>query len=345
MNEFIFQPPTEATAVDTAPLKKDMRRSYSRCGWALLAASVFMILCSLALGAAIKYMNDGAVGFIQNNLLILNEALIVLCVAAGMLVLIGTKVSAPERAPVSAKFFLMLLCICFTVGTVGNLIGSLFLIVWNTVTGSGVTNQLTEVLTNTSPWQMFLCTGLLAPVIEEFFFRKVLIDRMYRHGELAAILTSAVFFGLFHQNFSQLFYAFGLGVILAYLYCKTRSYLAVTLLHVAFNTIMGVIPALLMTPVMEYAQALETASEAEMMTILAEYIGPMMLYLLYLLAVGILNIAGAILLIVNFKKISINKNNPALTPAEKRRSAILNPGTIAAGIILTLLMMLSLFTS
>lgn len=348
MTENNINIPCEPDPIDTAPLKKDMRRAFSRCGWAVFAVAGFVTAASLMLGVIIRLTGAEAstlYTLYQQYLLLFNEAAVAISILLGFLVLARMPKSPPEKAKTSPGFFITLLCICFTVGIAGNLIGNAWLMIWNTVTGKQVTNQLTEIMTTLSPRQVALCTGILAPILEELFFRKLLIDRMYKYGELTAILTSAIFFGLIHQNFSQFFYAFGLGIVIGYLYCKTRSYLAVTLLHMAFNMIMGVLPALLTPKVLQYAEAIETGTEAEMMAILGEYILPLMLYLLYVLAIGILTIVGLILLLVNYKKITINKNNPDLPAADKRKAALLNSGTIAAAVILVGLMIASLFTA
>ena len=57
-----------------------------------------------------------------------------------------------------------------------------------------------------------------APVVEEFIFRKFLIDRVYRYGEWVAILTSGLMFGLFHENLAQFFFATLIGCFFAFFY-------------------------------------------------------------------------------------------------------------------------------
>jgi membrane protease YdiL (CAAX protease family) len=82
---------------------------------------------------------------------------------------------------------------------------------------------------------------IIAPFGEELVFRKLILDRIAPYGEGAAILFSGLTFALFHGNFNQLFYAFGIGLILAYIYVKTGSYLRCVLLHAVVNAMFGVI--------------------------------------------------------------------------------------------------------
>ena len=348
--EIIKTPESDLIPVPTAEKEQKligMRRAYSRCGWALFAVSSIVFLLSILLGVVLNGA-DATVKEIYNKyLLYFNEVLIALSLAIGLCTLIGTERSTPQGERISGGKFVKLMCICFAIGWVGNLIGTAILLVWNIFTGNQVENQLVGVILNTQPLQMFLCTGILAPILEEFFFRKVLIDRIHKYGELTAILTSAAFFGLFHQNFSQFFYAFGLGIIFGYVYCKTGSYLTVTLMHVTFNTVMGVIPGLLLPKVLEFLNKINQLTAEiqieEIIALLTEYGLPVAAYLLYALVIGAVNIAGAIILLLNFKKSKFENAAPELTAPEKRRASMLNVGTIAGAALLVALTVATLF--
>lgn len=333
---------------------KGMRRAYSRCGWALFAVSSIVFLLSILLGVLLKGADDAIKEIYNKYLLYFNEVMIALSIAIGLCALIGTEKSTPQGEQISGGKFIKLMCICFAIGWVGNLIGTAILLVWNIFTGNQVENQLVGVIINTAPFQMFLCTGIIAPILEEFFFRKVLIDRTHKYGELTAILISAAFFGLFHQNFSQFFYAFGLGIIFGYVYCKTGSYLTVTLMHMVFNTVMGVIPGLLLPKVLEFLGKINEIASGELGEITAEQIDTVIplineyalsfaLYMLYALVIGAINIAGAIILLLNFKKSKFENAAPELTAPEKRRASMLSVGTIAGAALLVALTVATLF--
>lgn len=76
---------------------------------------------------------------------------------------------------------------------------------------------------------------ILGPVCEELLFRGLLAGRLARYGQKPAALVSALLFGLYHANVSQFFYAFALGLLLAYAYFYTGSLKAPILLHMLFN--------------------------------------------------------------------------------------------------------------
>lgn len=79
-----------------------------------------------------------------------------------------------------------------------------------------------------------------APIIEEYFFRKLLIDKIAPQGEALAILASGLLFGLMHGNLGQFFFAFALGCLFALVYIKTRNIKYTMLLHFIINTIASI---------------------------------------------------------------------------------------------------------
>ena len=76
---------------------------------------------------------------------------------------------------------------------------------------------------------------LFAPVLEELVFRKMILDRTKGYGETTAIVFSALSFGLFHQNLTQILFAFGVGLFLGYVYCKTGKVAITMIMHILIN--------------------------------------------------------------------------------------------------------------
>ena len=340
---------------DPAPLntdgeKRSIRRIFSRCGWSSVVFCIGTILASLILSVIFGVLRASGVdvmSFYEKNLLYFNEAIIAISALLAALVLIGTPKAAPEKKKMPAKEFMAIVCICFAVGMAGSLIGNIWLGFWNGITGNEVTNPVQELLEGIGPFQMILCTAVLAPVLEELVFRKLFIDRMAKHGELMAIFVSALLFGLFHQNFSQFFYAFGLGLVFGYVYCRTSSYFLVTLLHAIFNFVSGVLPMLLTDKVLVFLEKMETLTEAEFVEVLPALLGDhgvwILIYFIYLMIRGALNITGLVLFILNFKKINIKRADSTLPLAERARASIVNVGMIVAIAVFVIMMIISLF--
>lgn len=111
--------------------------------------------------------------------------------------------------------------------------------------GSYIQYSLHYILTHSEESALFadsapsisgvLMVCVFAPVCEEILFRKLLIDRLRPFGDIVAILYSGIAFGLYHQNFMQMFYAAALGCLLAYVYLKTNRLWTVIVLHFAVN--------------------------------------------------------------------------------------------------------------
>jgi membrane protease YdiL (CAAX protease family) len=85
---------------------------------------------------------------------------------------------------------------------------------------------------------------ILAPIVEEIMFRKILIDRLSVYGDRLAIYVSAVAFGLFHGNILQVFYATLAGIILGHVYTKTRRLIYSVIIHMLVN-LLGTLPSIL----------------------------------------------------------------------------------------------------
>lgn len=103
------------------------------------------------------------------------------------------------------------------------------------LTGKAQENPVQNIADNTPLGVMALCTVILAPIAEELFFRKVVIDRLRKYGDIPAILLSAAIFGLAHGNFSQFFYAFLLGLVFGAVYCMTGRLRYGIALHMGLN--------------------------------------------------------------------------------------------------------------
>lgn len=91
---------------------------------------------------------------------------------------------------------------------------------------------------------LFAC--VIAPMLEEMLFRGVILRSfLVQYSRTAAILGSAALFGVAHLNLSQFVTAFIAGVVLGWLYERTRSLWPCILLHAANNAFAMYSPALI----------------------------------------------------------------------------------------------------
>lgn len=82
-----------------------------------------------------------------------------------------------------------------------------------------------------------LYVGLLPAICEELVFRGVVTNGLKKYGMITAIIISAVFFALIHQNLQQLIYQLFLGGVMAFIMLKTGSIIYTMCLHFFNNTI------------------------------------------------------------------------------------------------------------
>ena len=85
------------------------------------------------------------------------------------------------------------------------------------------------------PVMSSVCTGLLAPVMEEIIFRYGVFNKLKQKNLTVALVVSSLLFGMMHGNIIQGGYAFLIGMIIAYIYNKTENLLDAILIHVGVN--------------------------------------------------------------------------------------------------------------
>ena len=168
------------------------------------------------------------------------------------------------------SYFVMVLLNLFTMG---------FILVVGKVKGADVVNPLEGVISNSSIWATIIFEGILSPIIEEILFRGVMLNKLRTYGDKIAIITTALLFGLFHENFSQFFYAVGLGVVFAYVTLKTGTIKYSIGLHIMINMMGSVIGTKVLSS--------NTAT------------------MIFGIVVWVFVIAGLILFIKDFKKMSL----------------------------------------
>ena len=246
------------------------------------------------------------------------------------LVVMKMKTAPREKKRLSAKDFFAIFLICQGVTFVGSLIGQTFTAALGEIFGKDITAGATDLVEKSPVWLTLAIAVILGPVIEELIFRKLLIDRISRYGDLTAIITSGIAFGIFHGNFEQLFYAVLIGFVLAFVYTKTGNVLHTILLHIFIN-FMGSTVAL---PVMQASNRVMEASEILVGggTIdLKQFTLDTMLVTSYSVVQYAMVFAGLFILFraILKKKIEITNNSAVYVKGGRMcQNAILNFGTV-----------------
>lgn len=210
--------------------------------------------------------------------------------------------------PMGVGRFLGWFVICMGGVYFGNLIGQFLMAVVSAITGQPMVNQVEEMIMDMSLWAVIVSAVILAPIMEELIFRKLVLDRLAGYGPAVAMSVSALVFGLAHGNFYQFFYAFLLGLIFAYIYLRTGKVRYSMMLHMMVNFCGSVIPILL----------LRVADENEVAAILAS--------VTQLTFMGVFMLGGLILFICKWKEIKAYVHGN--TVRGWRRYLITSPGMI-----------------
>ena len=89
---------------------------------------------------------------------------------------------------------------------------------------------------------------LIAPILEEIIFRGYILRLLQRFGNGFAILLSAILFGIYHFDLTQLLPAFAMGCLFGYLAISCDSIFPVIVIH-TLNNIVAVCSSSLSSPI------------------------------------------------------------------------------------------------
>lgn len=86
-------------------------------------------------------------------------------------------------------------------------------------------------------WTGILLVALVGPVVEELFFRGAIERALLRkYKPWVAIVVSGLIFGIVHMNPAQVVFASLAGMLLGWLYWRTRSLIPCMVVHVLNNS-------------------------------------------------------------------------------------------------------------
>ena len=238
------------------------------------------------------------------------------------------EASPPKESKMEIGELLLLFLIGRFVTQVGSYISVFLISLTENVFKITIADTTSALIEQTPVWLVFLAAVVIAPIAEEFVYRKLIIDRLHVHGEKVAILFSSLIFSLVHGNFFQVFYAFLNGCILGFIYTRTGRLRYTIAFHMATNFLGSIV----VLPIMDAQKKLEALLSAGEMGM--EYMSLSLSIAGYSIAKMALAILGAVILFVNRRKYLPSRY--ALQPIPQDRTlriVFLNPGFIAFGIM------------
>jgi membrane protease YdiL (CAAX protease family) len=227
----------------------DSKKTYSRVGLALIAATVLILVFSrcVLVPMIVKTDLEALVQTIGPTLaLLLTDLPNFLFLLVFWLVIRTIPKSEWQRETMSFRSVFQIFVMMYAVSMSINLIG-LTISKAAPAGGSEQLNLISDIVTSGAPIGIMM-TVIIAPLVEELIFRKLMLDRIRNYGEKTAIVFSALCFGLFHGNLTQFMYAFSVGLFLGYVYCKTGKVIYTMIMHALLNMISSSI--MLLAPAM-----------------------------------------------------------------------------------------------
>lgn len=210
--------------------------------------------------------------------------------------------------------------------------------------GDLVDNPIQDILTGLSPLTAFFLMVICAPIVEEYVFRKLIIDRTVQYGQATAILLSGLMFALFHGNFNQFVYAFTLGVFWGFIYVKTGRLIYTVALHMTVN-FLGSIPGLLLMKSTFFNQLslLAENNPSAIVGLVMQHPVQFLLICFYMLLLFGLVITGIIFWAINFKKFKCAPGEITIPKGKRFSTIILNVGMILYCLFWIIQIILQLF--
>lgn len=238
-------------------------------------------------------------------------------------------VTVPEKRHMKAGSFVLSFMMCYSISIICNVIGLIITFLIGLFKGGVVQNNIANLTADASLGVMFVCMVIWAPIMEEYLFRKLIVDRTVRYGQGVAVLVSGLMFGLFHGNLNQFVYAFPMGMFMAFLYVKTGKLKITIGIHMIINFLGSIVVTLLTDAIglEEYTALMYGgAHEDILMAFIMEHLLGWILYMGYIVLIFGTVIAGFVLLIVFHKKFRLSPGEVEIPKGKKFTTVFLNPG-------------------
>ena len=331
------QPEEEIVLIDESREK----RSFSKLGFGYAAFS----LVSTAVAYVIYIIVLAIDTAFYNSTLFANlvAPVSLYLFALPVLLIIASRVEAkkPEKKKMGVGKWLLFLLVGFGVMYIGAIIGNTVMSYLSAITGYDYSNSLESIIDGDKLWLTAIFTVIVAPIGEELVFRKLIIDRTQKYGGAVCILLSALIFGLMHGNFYQLFYAFGLGLILGYMYYSTGRILPCMLIHAAVN-LFGSVVSPLISPYLDGLADIDTMDIEAVYSYVSENLVGVAAGLIFTLFVYVAMALAIILPIVLRKRIKLGKPETKLPRGRGFAIVVGNAGVIVMLSVYALSFLLSL---
>lgn len=326
---------------------KVAKKHFSKLGWMFVLGTLIIYAVQIIPITIVNFVKPEWLANPDINLLL--SVLPMYLIGMPLLILLVRRVPAEqvEKHEMKPGQFAVAAIICFGLVYASNIVGNVFTIIIGILKGGAVQNIIADVATSVNIFFVLIYMVLIAPFMEEYVFRKLIVDRAVRYGQGVAVLLSGLMFGLFHGNLNQFVYAFVLGLFLAFLYVKTGKLKITIALHMMINFMGGVVSvlALRMVDMEGYQEVMASGDMSAMMNYFMENLTGWIVYGIYVFFIFGMIIAGLVLLIVFLakKRFTFAQGEVSLPKGKRFGTVIFNTGMVAFCVLWIAMIIYQLF--
>ncbi|MGM9644610.1 MAG: lysostaphin resistance A-like protein [Eubacteriales bacterium] len=314
---------TQAPLIDEAK----ERRNFSRIGLGYALFSLVSFAVALIIQIIVMLVNEDLLGSTLFLNILSPVSLYLFALPVLLVVLSKCEAKAPEKKKMGVGAFLLFLITALGFMYIGAMIGNGVMEFLSNLVGYDYSNGLEGIIDEENIWITAIFAVIVAPIGEEFVFRKLIIDRTQKYGAVISIGLSGLMFGLMHGNLYQFFYAFALGLLLGYIYYNTGKLYLTIAIHAIVNFIGSVLTSFL-SPVINKLAELDTANPEALTSFLQENLLGLIGILVFDVIVYASMACAVIFPLVFRKKLSFSKGEVEIPRGKTASIVILNAGII-----------------
>ncbi len=304
--------------------------SFSRLGWMFLIGTAVIYAVQMLVSNGVKLIKPQWLEDPTISLILSMVPLYLIGMPALIAFVKRIPGKAPQRRAIKKGHFFLALIMCYAVMYCSNFVGVIIKTIIGMLKGQAVGNAIFDIALNANMAVTFIYMVICAPIMEEYIFRKLIVDRTLRYGEGVAVVVSGLMFGLFHGNLSQFVYATTLGMFFAFLYVKTGNLKVTIALHMFINFMGAVVSTLILKGIhfTEYSELATSGDVEGMMSLIMTYLPGWIAYMVYIFVLLALVITGIVLLIVFRKRFVLNAGEVTIPKGERFKTIFLNFGML-----------------
>lgn len=334
---FDFQPP-----MDT----KKESETFSRIGIGLAALTLTVMLSSFVIIIAARLIENLSGISLVDNIWFANMISPICIYACGLpvlwMIIRRLPATAPEKRSMKLSAWLLILLVGLGMMYIGAYVGNSVMEGLSQYLGHQYENALEGLIDPGNLWISAIFMVVVAPVGEEFIFRKLLIDRMSKYGSVIAIVISALAFALMHGTFYQFFYAFALGLVLGYVYFNTGKLYLTIGIHAALNFVGSILSSLLQNGLFNLTADLEKATDANIVEVMSAHLPTVVAMIVFEIVVFGSMICAVVIPIAHRKRIIIKNGEVDIPRGQRFSTVIMNTGMLIMLVVYAITFILDL---